>query len=99
MKKIRYAYKTKSTNLIFSKKPMKYFYQTDIFSILFTFFALDFNPKIMERQKIQLNNKSVWPSEPYCPNPTMMPAFVGRENEMELIMTSWIGTWNKLFNV
>lgn len=44
----------------------------------------------MQKQKIQLNNKLVWPSEPYTPNPTMMPAFVGREKEMELIMASWI---------
>jgi MoxR-like ATPase len=44
----------------------------------------------MEKQKIQLNNKLVWASEPYKPNPVMMPAFVGREKEMELIMASWI---------
>jgi len=44
----------------------------------------------MEKQKIQLNNKQVWASEPYKPNHAMMPAFVGREKEMELIMASWI---------
>jgi MoxR-like ATPase len=44
----------------------------------------------MEKQKIQLNNKLVWPSEPYKPNPLMMPAFVGREHEMEMIMAAWI---------
>jgi Holliday junction resolvasome RuvABC ATP-dependent DNA helicase subunit len=44
----------------------------------------------MEKQKILLNNKQVWASEPYKPNPSMMPAFVGREKEMELIMASWI---------
>src|SRR5664280_305757 len=44
----------------------------------------------MEKQKIKLNNKLVWPSEPYNPNPAMMPAFVGREKEMEMIMASWI---------
>lgn len=44
----------------------------------------------MEKQKIKLNNKLVWPSEPYKPNPALMPAFVGREKEMEMIMASWI---------
>ena len=44
----------------------------------------------MEKQKIQLNNKLVWASEPFKPNPDIMPAFVGREKEMELIMASWI---------
>lgn len=44
----------------------------------------------MEKQKIQLNNKQVWASEPYKPNHAIMPAFVGREKEMELIMASWI---------
>jgi len=44
----------------------------------------------MEKQKIKLNNKLVWTSEPYNPNPAMMPAFVGREKEMEMIMAAWI---------
>jgi MoxR-like ATPase len=44
----------------------------------------------MEKQKIQLNDKLVWASEPYKPNPDILPAFVGREKEMELIMASWI---------
>lgn len=44
----------------------------------------------MQKQKILLNNKLVWPAEPYVPNPMMLPAFVGREKEMELIMASWI---------
>lgn len=44
----------------------------------------------MEKQKIQLNNKQVWASKPYKPNHAMMPSFVGREKEMELIMASWI---------
>lgn len=44
----------------------------------------------MEKQKINLNNKLVWPSEPYTPNSDFMPAFVGREKEMEMIMASWI---------
>jgi MoxR-like ATPase len=45
---------------------------------------------IMEKQKIQLNNKLVWASEPYKPNTKIMSSFVGRELEMELIMASWI---------
>jgi MoxR-like ATPase len=44
----------------------------------------------MEKQKIQLNNKLVWASEPYKPNTSIMSSFVGRELEMELIMASWI---------
>ena len=44
----------------------------------------------MEKQKIQLNNKLVWASEPYKPNTAIMSSFVGRELEMELIMASWI---------
>lgn len=44
----------------------------------------------MEKQKIQLNNKLVWASEPYKPNTSIMSAFVGRDLEMELIMASWI---------
>lgn len=44
----------------------------------------------MKNQKIQLNNKLVWASEPYKPNSALMPAFVGREREMELIVASWI---------
>jgi len=44
----------------------------------------------MEKQKIQLNNKLVWASEPYKPNSALMPEFVGREREMELIVASWI---------
>jgi MoxR-like ATPase len=44
----------------------------------------------MEKQKIQLNNKLVWASEPYKPNLALMPEFVGREKEMEMIMASWI---------
>jgi MoxR-like ATPase len=44
----------------------------------------------MEKQKIQLNNKMVWASEPYKPNTSIMSSFVGREQEMELIMASWI---------
>lgn len=44
----------------------------------------------MERQKIKLNNKLVWPSEPYKPNTAMIPSFVGREKEMQMIMASWI---------
>jgi len=50
----------------------------------------------MEKQKIQLNNKLVWPSEPYKPNPLMMPAFVGREHEMEMIMAAWIAGTHSL---
>lgn len=45
----------------------------------------------MEKQKIQLNNKLVWASEPFKPNTSIMSSFVGREQEMELIMASWIG--------
>lgn len=48
------------------------------------------NIDTMEKQKIKLNNKMVWPSEPYTPNQAMMPTFVGREKEMEMIMASWI---------
>ena len=44
----------------------------------------------MEKRKIQLNNKMVWASEPYKPNADIMSTFVGREQEMELIMASWI---------
>jgi MoxR-like ATPase len=44
----------------------------------------------MEKQKIQINNKMVWASEPYKPNQALIPSFVGREKEMELIMASWI---------
>jgi len=44
----------------------------------------------MEKQKVRLNNKLVWASEPYKPNQALMPAFVGRESEMEMIMASWI---------
>ena len=44
----------------------------------------------MEKQKIRLNEKLVWPSEPYRPNAAIMPEFVGRDKEMELIMASWI---------
>jgi MoxR-like ATPase len=44
----------------------------------------------MEKKKILLNKKLVWTSEPYKPNPAIMPAFVGREKEMELITASWI---------
>ncbi|MBF0217158.1 MAG: MoxR family ATPase [Candidatus Omnitrophica bacterium] len=44
----------------------------------------------MEKKKVQLNNKLVWPSEPYKPDTGMMPEFVGRESEMELIMAAWI---------
>jgi MoxR-like ATPase len=44
----------------------------------------------MEKHKIRLNEKLVWPSEPYKPNIDIMPDFVGRDNEMELIMASWI---------
>lgn len=44
----------------------------------------------MEKQKISINNKLVWASEPYRPNPVLMPPFVGRDNEMGLIMASWI---------
>jgi len=44
----------------------------------------------MEKQKIRLNEKLVWPSEPYRPNMDIMPEFVGRDKEMELIMASWI---------
>jgi MoxR-like ATPase len=44
----------------------------------------------MEKQKIRINNKLVWASEPYKPNQAMMPVFVGREKEMELITASWI---------
>jgi MoxR-like ATPase len=32
----------------------------------------------------------VWASEPYKPNADIMSTFVGREQEMELIMASWI---------
>jgi MoxR-like ATPase len=44
----------------------------------------------MEKQKIQLNNKLVWASEPYKPNTSIMSSFIGREQEMEMIMASWI---------
>jgi MoxR-like ATPase len=44
----------------------------------------------MEKQKIQLNNKLVWASEPYKPNQAIISSFVGRDKEMELIMASWI---------
>ncbi|MFH1197784.1 MAG: MoxR family ATPase [bacterium] len=44
----------------------------------------------MEKQKIQLNRKLVWASEPYKPNLSVIPEFVGRESEMELIMAAWI---------
>ena len=44
----------------------------------------------MEKQKIKLNKKLVWGSEPYKPNSALMPAFVGREREMELIVAAWI---------
>jgi len=44
----------------------------------------------MEKRKIQLNNKMVWASETYKPNADIMSTFVGREQEMELIMASWI---------
>jgi MoxR-like ATPase len=50
----------------------------------------------MEKHKIQLNNKLVWPSEPYKPNPSMMPLFTGRESEMEMIMAAWIAGQNTL---
>ena len=47
------------------------------------------------RQKIQLNNKYMWSSEPYKPNMNVIPEFIGRENEMELIMAAWIsGSYN-----
>lgn len=44
----------------------------------------------MEKQKIKLSNKLVWASEPYTPNSNYLPAFVGRDKEMEMIMASWI---------
>jgi MoxR-like ATPase len=44
----------------------------------------------MEKNKIKLNKKLVLASEPYKPIQSMLPSFVGRENEMELIMASWI---------
>jgi MoxR-like ATPase len=44
----------------------------------------------MDNEKIRLNNKMVWTSEPYEINYSTMPKFVGRENEMSLIMASWI---------
>lgn len=46
----------------------------------------EYSPK----QKIQINNKLVWPGEPYKPNLNVIPEFVGRESEMELIMAAWI---------
>ncbi len=50
----------------------------------------------MEKQKIKLDNKMVWPSEPYTPNQAMKPEFVGREKEMEMIMASWIANSHTL---
>jgi MoxR-like ATPase len=44
----------------------------------------------MIKQKIKLNNKYVWTSDPYSLNPLLLSNFVGREKEMELIMASWI---------
>src|ERR1035438_1596531 len=48
----------------------------------------------MPSQKIVINNKSVWLSEPYVPDSLKMPVFVGREREMELIMASWMAASN-----
>ena len=47
----------------------------------------------MEKQKIQLNNKLVWASEPYKPNTSIMSSFVGRELEMES------GVWFSEFGI
>jgi len=51
----------------------------------------------MEKNKmIKLNKKLVLASEPYKPIQSMLPYFVGRENEMELILASWIAGANSL---
>lgn len=46
--------------------------------------------KTTVRQRIQINNKNVWVSQPYRPNLSVIPEFVGRESEMELIIAAWI---------
>jgi MoxR-like ATPase len=44
----------------------------------------------MNKEKILIGTKMVWPSDPYCPIRQMVTEFVGRDEEMRLITAAWI---------
>ena len=50
----------------------------------------------MNREKIMISAKKVWPSEPYLPIREALGEFVGREPEMRLIVASWMAGQHSL---
>jgi MoxR-like ATPase len=44
----------------------------------------------MNKERILIGNKMVWPSDPYRPSRSLMTEFVGRDHEMRLITAAWM---------